>query len=150
MEEKNEFSKLFSDTVEKIKELGGAAKLHALIKAEEAKKQELYYRLGKKYYKLFQDSPEKDLKEIVEKLLACDAKIAEYKQTMQDAGESFRDVEKKVDDIAEEVSEEVDQKMQEAAQKADDTVQKATEVFESAKDLAKDIAEDFKESEAEE
>ena len=103
MEDRNDFSRVVSDTVGKLKEFGGIAKLHALIKAEEAKKQEQYYRLGKKYYSLFKDSPEKDLKEIVEKLTACDAKIAKLKEELADPGNSYRDVERDETDDAEDI-----------------------------------------------
>ena len=47
--------------VDKAREYGEIAKLHALIKAEEAKKQEYYYKLGKKYYEIYKDAPASDL-----------------------------------------------------------------------------------------
>ncbi|MCR4656647.1 MAG: hypothetical protein K5770_10520 [Lachnospiraceae bacterium] len=94
MEDRNDLSRVVSDTVGKLKEFGGIAKLHARIKAEEAKKQELYYRLGKKYYSLFMDSPESDLKEIVGKLAACDEKIAKLREELSEPGNNYRDVEK--------------------------------------------------------
>lgn len=78
-----EIAKFVENAVEKAKELGGVAKLHALIKAEEAKKQEQYYRLGRKYYELFKDAPEKDLAVYVEKLKACDEKIAGYREELK-------------------------------------------------------------------
>ena len=94
MDDRNDFSRFLSGTVDKLIEFGGVAKLYAQIKAEEAKKQEQYYRLGKRYYKLFKDSPEKDLRDIVDKLLACDEKIEELKQKLSDSGEDFREVER--------------------------------------------------------
>lgn len=78
----NDFTKFVEMAVAKAKELGGAAKIHALIKAEEAKKQEQYYRLGKKYYELFKDAPEKDLAPYVAKLKACDSKIADLREEL--------------------------------------------------------------------
>ena len=98
MEDRKDFSRAVSDTFGKLKEFSGIAKLHALIKAEEAKKQEQYYRLGKKYYSLYKDSPEKDLKEIVDKLAACDARIAELREELSAPADNYRDVE--IDDGA--------------------------------------------------
>ncbi len=103
MEDRNDLSRVVSDTVGKLKEFGGIAKLHARIKAEEAKKQELYYRLGKKYYSLFKDSPESDLKEIVGKLTACDEKIAKLREELSEPGSNYRDVEKDEADCSEDI-----------------------------------------------
>ena len=80
-----EFTKTVNNVVEKAKELGGIAKIQTLIKAEEAKKQEQYYRLGKKYYELYKDAPASDLSEIMNKLLACDDRIAEYKRVLKES-----------------------------------------------------------------
>lgn len=80
-----DISRVINTVVEKAKEYGGAAKIQALIKAEEAKKQEQYYRLGKKYYELYKDAPAADLSEIMEKLIACDDKIEEYRKALKDA-----------------------------------------------------------------
>ena len=102
MEEKYDFSRIVNDAVIKLKEFGEIARLHALIKGEEAKKQELYYRLGKKYYSLYKDCPEKDLSETVEKLQNCDRRIAQYRETLADSGEDYRYVE---EDIKEETQE---------------------------------------------
>ncbi len=103
-----EISKVVEIAIDKAKELGGTAKLHALIKAEEAKKQEQYYRLGKKYYQLFADTPEKDLSVYVDKLKKCDEKIAELKEELKkDEGDTYRDAEPKaVDQAAEAGSDE--------------------------------------------
>ena len=49
---------------DKVKEYGLTAKIQGLIKAEEAKKLELYHRLGKKYYELYKDAPASDLSDI--------------------------------------------------------------------------------------
>ena len=91
-----EFGKFVETAIDKAKELGGIAKIHALIKAEEAKKQEQYYRLGRKYYELFKDSPEKDLSSYVNKLKACDEKIVSLREELdgetEDAAE-YKDVE---------------------------------------------------------
>lgn len=80
-----EVSKVINTVVDKVKEYGGIAKIHALIKAEEAKKTEQYYRLGKKYYELYKDAPASDLSEIMDKLLASDEKIEEYRKILKDA-----------------------------------------------------------------
>lgn len=80
-----EVSKVINTVVDKVKEYGGIAKIHALIKAEEAKKTEQYYRLGKKYYELYKDAPASDLSEIMDKLLASDGKIEEYRKILKDA-----------------------------------------------------------------
>lgn len=99
-----DITKFVEAAIEKAKELGGTAKLHALIKAEEAKKQEQYYRLGRKYYQLFADTPEKDLVIYVDKLKKSDARIAELKEELKDdGGDNFREVEP---DEAEQDSEE--------------------------------------------
>ncbi len=91
-----DLSRFVESAIEKAKELGGTAKLHAQIKAEEAKKQEQYYRLGRKYYQLFKDSPEKALLVYVEKLLACDQKIADLKEELKkDAGDPYTEAELK-------------------------------------------------------
>lgn len=93
-----EISKFVEAAVEKAKELGGTAKLYALIKAEEAKKQEQYYRLGRKYYKLFADTPEKDLALYVQKLKVCDEKIASLKEELKkDNGADYAEAEKKAE-----------------------------------------------------
>lgn len=88
-----DLSKLIQDAVDKAKEIGGITKLHAMIKAEEAKKQEQYYRLGRKYYELYKDTPEMELVDFVDKLAACDAKIKEYKKQIKKEQEaSYKDV----------------------------------------------------------
>ena len=68
--------------VDKAREYGEIAKLHALIKAEEAKKQEYYYKLGKKYYEFYKDAPASDLSEYMNKLIAADEKIADYREDL--------------------------------------------------------------------
>ena len=69
--------------VDKAREYGEIARLHALIKAEEAKKQEYYYKLGKKYYEFYKDAPASDLSEYMNKLVAADEKIADYKEDLK-------------------------------------------------------------------
>ena len=69
--------------VDKAREYGEVARLQALIKAEEAKKQEYYYKLGKKYYEKYKDAPASDLMEYMSKLVAADEKIADYKEDLK-------------------------------------------------------------------
>ncbi len=69
--------------VDKAREYGEIARLHALIKAEEAKKQEYYYRLGRKYYELYRDAPASDLMEYMNKLIAADEKISDYREDLK-------------------------------------------------------------------
>lgn len=84
----NDIADALNTVADKVKEYGGYAKLQALIKAEEAKKQEYYYRLGKKYYELYKDAPASDLTDITDKIVAADEKIASYKEELKNAAES--------------------------------------------------------------
>ena len=59
--------------VDKAREYGEIARLHALIKAEEAKKQEYYYK----------HAPASDLSEYMNKLIAADEKIADYREDLK-------------------------------------------------------------------
>ncbi|MCR5590287.1 MAG: hypothetical protein K6F73_02025 [Lachnospiraceae bacterium] len=68
---------------DKAREYGEVARLQALIKAEEAKKQKYYYQLGKKYYELYKDAPASDISELMSKLVAADEKIADYKEDLK-------------------------------------------------------------------
>ena len=68
---------------DKARQYGEIARLQALIKAEEAKKQEYYYKLGKKYYQLYKDAPASDLSEYMGKLIAADDKIADLKEDLK-------------------------------------------------------------------
>ena len=68
---------------DKAREYGEIARLQALIKAEEAKKQEYYYKLGKKYYELYKDAPASDLSEYMNKLITSDRKIEDYKEDLK-------------------------------------------------------------------
>ncbi len=70
---------------DKAREYGEVARLQALITAEEAKKQEYYYKLGKKYYEFYKDAPASDLSEFMTKLVAADEKIADYKEDLKAA-----------------------------------------------------------------
>ena len=104
---------VINTVADKVKEYGGYAKLQALIKAEEAMKQDYYYRLGKKYYELYKDAPASDLTEITDKLVAADAKIAEYQEELKAAqAAGYTDV----SDVEEAEVEDVD------APSSDDTV----------------------------
>ena len=76
-------SEVVNTVSDKAREYGEIARLHALIKTEEAKKQEYYYKLGKKYYELYKDAPASDLTEYMTKLVASDAKIADYKEDLK-------------------------------------------------------------------
>lgn len=84
----NDVADIINTVADKVKEYGGYAKLQALIAAEEAKKQDYYYKLGKKYYELYKDAPASDLTDITDKLLASDEKIAEYKEQIKAAQEA--------------------------------------------------------------
>ena len=107
-----EVQKVINTVVDKAKEYGGIAKIQALIKAEEAKKQEQYYRLGKKYYELYKDAPASDLSDIMSKLIASDDKIEEYRKLLKEAQQAkytdVSDVEETADDeeIVEEAADE--------------------------------------------
>ncbi len=85
----SDITEKITDTInivaDKAREYGEIAKLQALIKAEEAKKQEYYYKLGKKYYELYKDAPASDLGEYMSKLLVSDDKIADYKEDLKAA-----------------------------------------------------------------
>ena len=85
----SDITEKITDTIntvaDKAREYGEIAKLQALIKAEEAKKQEYYYKLGKKYYEIYKDAPASDLNEYMSKLLAADEKIADYKEDLKAA-----------------------------------------------------------------
>lgn len=82
-----DITEMIADTIttvaDKAREYGEIARLHALIKAEEAKKQEYYYKLGKKYYELYKDAPASDLAEYMNKLIASDRKIEDYKEDLK-------------------------------------------------------------------
>lgn len=85
----SDITEMISDVVttvaDKAREYGEVARLQALIKAEEAKKQEYYYKLGKKYYEFYKDAPASDLAEYMTKLLAADEKIADYREDLKAA-----------------------------------------------------------------
>lgn len=91
--------------VDKAREYGEIARLQALIKAEEAKKQEYYYKLGRKYYELYKDAPASDMSEYMNKLLAADEKIADYREDLKVASSK--------EDPAEETAEEEEADCQE-------------------------------------
>ncbi len=81
----DKISETINIVADKAREYGDYARLQALIKTEEAKKQEYYYKLGKKYYELYKDAPASDLKEFMDKLIAADEKIAGYKDDLKAA-----------------------------------------------------------------
>jgi len=80
----DDFQKVVQSVVDKAKELTGVAKIHADIKSEELKMQQQYYRLGKKYYKTFKDTPEQDLREYVDSIEISEEKIWEYKDKLNE------------------------------------------------------------------
>lgn len=102
----NDLAGVINTVADKVKEYGGYAKIQALIKAEEAKKLDLYYKLGKKYYELYKDEPASDLMDFIEQLASVDNKIEEYKADLKAAQEAcYTDVsDVKCDKSQEEVS----------------------------------------------
>ena len=109
-----EITRFVENAIDKAKELGGAAKLHAMIKAEEAKKMEQYYRLGRKYYQLFGDTPDKALHLYVEKLKASDERIADLKEELnKENGDPYTEAEKKPKEDG------ADQKNEETAERSE-------------------------------
>ncbi len=80
----DDFQKVVQSVVDKAKELTGTAKIYADIKSEELKMQQQYYRLGKKYYKIFKDTAEQDLKEFVDNIEISEEKIWEYKDRLNE------------------------------------------------------------------
>ena len=99
----SDITEIISDVVttvtDKAREYGEVARLQALIKAEEAKKQEYYYRLGKKYYEFYKDAPASDLMEYMAKLVTADEKIADYKEDLK-AASSKENTDEESDDAA--------------------------------------------------
>ncbi|HKM21369.1 MAG TPA: hypothetical protein VJZ01_04945 [Lachnospiraceae bacterium] len=83
----DEFQKMVQDVVDKAKELTGAAKIHADIKAEELRIKQQYYKLGKKYYEVFKDAPEMDLKEYVDNIVISNEKIWELRAKLDEMKE---------------------------------------------------------------
>ena len=162
--ENSDISKAFNGFVNMLKDFGDAAKLYSLIKAEEAKKQEQYYKLGKKYYSLFKDCPEKDLRPIVDKLIASDEKIARLKAELSDTDSDYRDVEEdagdskeagpvketgadkgaEAGDCGQEKAEEIRESAEEAADKVLNSAAEAVnETRESAEELRRTLSEDL-------
>ena len=93
----DKISETINTVADKAREYGEIAKLQALIKAEEAKKQEYYHKLGKKYYELYKDAPASDLKEYMDKLIAADEKIAGYRDDLKVASSKSGDTEADTD-----------------------------------------------------
>ena len=77
-------SDVAKDVTEKAKELGESAKLHTLIKTEELKIQEQYYKLGKRYYSLYCDTADPELIDIIDIISVAQDKIASYKEQLHD------------------------------------------------------------------
>ncbi len=98
----DKITETINTVADKAREYGEIAKLQALIKTEEAKKQEYYYKLGKKYYEIYKDAPASDLKEFMDKLIAADEKIAGYRDDLK-AASSKEDGGKKADDDSDDV-----------------------------------------------
>jgi len=89
-----DITKLFNDAVDKAKEIGQGAKIRALITAEEAKIREQYYQLGKKYYILYNESPESELFDYVDRIKASKSKIERYKKSLNnDSSDEYEDAE---------------------------------------------------------
>ena len=80
----DDFQRFVQEFVDKTKELTGAAKIHADIKNEELKIQRKYYELGKKYYELYKDAPEQAMKEYVEFIDDCNAKIWDCREKLNE------------------------------------------------------------------
>ena len=100
----NDIADVFNTVADKAKKYGGYAKIQALIKAEEAKKQEQYYKLGKKYYELYKDAPASDLTDITNKIDAMNAKIEAYRDELKAAAEQgYTDVVDDEEDVEEAV-----------------------------------------------
>ncbi len=98
----DKITETINTVADKAREYGEIAKLQALIKTEEAKKQEYYYKLGKKYYEIYKDAPASDLKEFMDKLIAADEKIGGYRDDLK-AASSKEDGGKKADDDSDDV-----------------------------------------------
>ncbi len=77
-------SDVAKDVTDKAKELGESAKLHTLIKAEELKIQEQYYKLGKRYYSLYCDTADPELLDLIDVISVSQDKIAKYKEDLED------------------------------------------------------------------
>lgn len=67
----------------KARELSGTAKIHANIKAEEVRIQELYYKLGKKYYEVYSEAPDTGVADFIDKIKEANEKIREYKEDLE-------------------------------------------------------------------
>ena len=116
---------IINTVADKAREYGEIAKLQALIKAEEAKKQEFYYQLGKKYYEIYKDAPASDLTEIMKKLLASDEKISDYKEDLKTAS-------------AKEAEEAADESVPDTDAGSDDTVTAQEKVADNTEDFSEE------------
>ena len=124
---------VINNATDKLREYGEIAKLQALIKAEEAKKQDYYYKLGKKYYELYKDAPASDLSEIMGKLITADEKIANYKEDLKTASSSsdkYTDVGEGTDSCS--GNDSFDADLQEDARKASEDADEAAGCFDES------------------
>ncbi len=70
------------DVLEKSKELGNTAKLHAAIMNEERKIKEQYKRIGEAYYKLHHEDYEDEFTVMVSKINQAKEKVKEYQKEL--------------------------------------------------------------------
>ena len=115
---------------DKVKEYSEYARLNAIIKAEQAKMHEQYYRLGKKYYELYKDAPASDLTEITDKIVASEEKIVSLKEELKkakEAGYTDVDAETEEDVDVEDIAETVEAEEAAEAYDVDDTVSEDAE-----------------------
>ena len=75
------------------REVGDKAK--ELSETEEIRIQELYYKLGKKYYECYKETPDLEVVDFVDRINICNEKIKEYREDLKDEKdqEDFRVVE---------------------------------------------------------
>ncbi len=67
---------------DKAKELSGVAGIHANIKAEEVRIQELYYKLGKKYYECYKETPDLEVVDFVDRIKKSNERIDSYREEL--------------------------------------------------------------------
>lgn len=79
-------SEVAKDVGDKAIEVGTNAKLYANIKAEELKIQEQYYKLGKRYYSLYQETGDPELLDYIDAISTSMDRIAKYKEEIEELG----------------------------------------------------------------
>ena len=79
----NSFTEVAKDVGDKAVEIGTNVATYANIKAEELKIQEQYYKLGKRYYSLYQDTADPELLDMIDAISASNEKIAKYKEEIE-------------------------------------------------------------------